>query len=255
MLISDLSGCDPGAPGNYCSFRRGLATSLVTVAAGLAAATALYACTFLPRYRRRRESRARAQAYRLALHTDVSTRALSRGGRIQPVHCIRSPCIRAVLPDHTARYVHTAVMPSPPLTLASSWRTIYRRTSGLWRMTGRRPCRQSRASTPHRVGRGGRRRAGAGGEGRRSAVRRASPRRERGRPPGRRCLRAASRPTSRRRSGRRRWRRGRGRRDLSPPCHRRRRGSLCRKRAGFGGWRTCCLFGCSVPRPDAGPRC
>ena len=61
MLISDLSGCDPGAPGTYCSFRRGLATSLVTVAALLAAATALYAsCIFLPRYRRRRESRARA---------------------------------------------------------------------------------------------------------------------------------------------------------------------------------------------------
>ena len=115
MLISDLSGCAPGAPGIDCSSRRLLATSLVIMAAGLAAATALYACIyFLPRYRRRRESRARAQAYRLALHTDVSTRALSRGGRIQPVHCIRSPCIRAVLPDHTARYVHTAVMPPPP---------------------------------------------------------------------------------------------------------------------------------------------
>ena len=68
MLIIDLSGCDPGAPGNYCSFRRGLATSLVTVAAGLAAATVLYACIFLPRYRRRRESRARAQAYMGTTH-------------------------------------------------------------------------------------------------------------------------------------------------------------------------------------------
>jgi len=57
-LISDLSGCAPGAPGIDCSSRRLLATSLVIMAAGLAAATALYACTFLPRYRRRRESRA-----------------------------------------------------------------------------------------------------------------------------------------------------------------------------------------------------
>mmetsp|Transcript_15697 Transcript_15697/g.51148 ORF Transcript_15697/g.51148 Transcript_15697/m.51148 type:complete len:315 (+) Transcript_15697:847-1791(+) len=58
-LISDLSGCAPGAPGIDCSSRRLLATSLVIMAAGLAAATALYACIcFLPRYRRRRESRA-----------------------------------------------------------------------------------------------------------------------------------------------------------------------------------------------------